>query len=253
MKESSLRKFDFIEDVEMLLFISGENTQYGESMNFSEETDPADLGEVKLVLQLSWQGGEKPSDEQQEEKQSAGDVQESEKFHDQQDAEETAGSVQATYDYLLESGDYNNYTSDWMAAPESYSIFDINQDQIPELMIHSAGDTGWSNTLLYAYDPDSQAVKMVQDIYHYADIQYSDEYKAITFSEVRSALMYGGQDYYTLDGAELTYEFSVGWESDGTHDGIGYYMYRDDTRTEISEAESDSYFGELTEIEKISL
>ena len=34
---------------------------------------------------------------------------------------------------------------------------------------------------------------MVQDIYHYADIQYSDEYKAITFSEVRSALMYGGQ------------------------------------------------------------
>ena len=48
----------------------------------------------------------------------------------------------------------------------------------------------------------------------------------ITFSEVRSALMYGGQDYYTLDGAELTYEFSVGWESDGTHDGIGYYMYQ---------------------------
>ena len=253
MKESSLRKFDFIEDVEMLLFISGENTQYGESMNFSEETDPADLGEVKLVLQLSWQEGEKNSDEQQEEKQSAGDMQESENSHDQQDAEETAGSVQETYDYLLESGDYNNYTSDWMAAPESYSILDINQDQIPEFMIHSAGDSGWSNTLLYAYDPDSQAVKMVQDIYHYADIQYSDEYKAITFSEVRSALMYGGQDYYTLDGAELTYEFSVGWESDGTHDGIGYYMYQNDTRTEISEAEIDSYFSELTEIEKISL
>ena len=92
---------------------------------------------------------------------------------------------------------------------------------------------------------------MVQDIYHYA-ISVLNEYKAITFSEVRSALMYGGQDYYTLDGAELTYEFSVGWESDGTHDGIGYYMYQDDTRTEISEAESDSYFSELTEIEKIS-
>ena len=66
-------------------------------------------------------------------------MQESENSHDQQDAEETAGSVQETYDYLLESGDYNNYTSDWMAAPEFYSILDINQDQIPELMIHSAG------------------------------------------------------------------------------------------------------------------
>ena len=248
IRESCMRCFEFVDDVEMLVLITGENNLDTYPSDYWQTLDTEELGELVLTLKLTWSDTQDRTDRQETEESSREDS-----TDDGQDAEETAGSVQETYDYLLESGDYNNYTSDWMAAPESYSILDINQDQIPELMIHSAGDSGWSNTLLYAYDPDSQAVKMVQDIYHYADIQYSDEYKAITFSEVRSALMYGGQDYYTLDGAELTYEFSVGWESDGTHDGIGYYMYQNDTRTEISEAESDSYFSELTEIEKISL
>ena len=65
--------------------------------------------------------------------------------------------------------------------------------------------------------------------------------------------MYGGQDFYALDGTELTYIFSVGWESDGTPDGIEHYIFRDNVRTEISEAESDAYFDELSDIEKTPL
>ena len=56
MKESSLRKFDFIEDVEMLLFISGENTQYGESMNFSEETRSGRPGRSKACSAIVMAG-----------------------------------------------------------------------------------------------------------------------------------------------------------------------------------------------------
>lgn len=168
-----------------------------------------------------------------------------------QDVQGTASQAQDSYDYLLESGDYKNYTSGWMAVPESYSILDINQDQIPELMIHSASDDyGWSNTLLFAYDSETQEAKMVQDIYHYLDVQYSNKYKAIAFSEMRSAIMYGGQDFYTLDGTELTCAFSVGWESTGTADNIEYYYFCDDVRTVITEAQSKAYFDELTDIEK---
>lgn len=248
IRESYMRCFEFVDDVEMLVLITGENNLDTYPADYWQTLDTEELGELVLTLKLTWSDVQDQTDGHQTEESGQKDGSDEE-----QDVEETAGAARTTYDYLLESGDYKNYTSDWMAAPESYSILDINQDQVPELMIHSADNTGWSNTLLYAYDPESQTVKMVQDIYHYADIQYSDEYKAITFSEVRSALMYGGQDYYTLDGAELTYEFSVGWESDGTHDGIGYYIYRDDKRTEISEAESDAYFGELTAVEKTNL
>ena len=153
---------------------------------------------------------------------------------------------------MLDSGDYSAYTSEWMAQAESYSILDIDQDKIPELMVHSANDGfGWSNTLLFAYDRDSQEIKLVEDIYHYADIRYSDKHKAIVYSDVRSTQMYGGQGFFTLDGTTLTAAFSVGW--DNTSGVENYFIYENGSQKEISESESDAYYSELKEIERTEL
>ena len=247
IRESWLRCFEFTDDVEMLMLITGENDLDTYPSDYWDTLDTDLLGEVVLTLRLTWDnaqdGGEDGQQTEAEEDTDGG-----------QDVQEIAAAAQESYDDLLESGDYLDYTSDWMASPESYTILDINQDQIPELMVHSAPDDyGWSNSLLFAYDSETQEAKIVQDIYHYLDIRYSNKYKAITFSETRSAIMYGGQDFYALDGTELTYIFSVGWESDGTPDGIEHYIFRDNVRTEISEAESDAYFDELSDIEKTPL
>ena len=177
-----------------------------------------------------------------------------------QDVQAAASQAQDAYDNLLDSGEYNNYISEWLTSPESYTILDINQDQIPELMVHSADDgTGWSNTLLFAYDSEAQEAKMVQDIYHYMDIRYSAKYKAIVYSDVRSSLMYGGSGFFVLDGTELTQAFSVGWDNTSYANAVNeidenhYFIFQGDTRTEITEAQNDEYFDELSDIEKTQL
>ena len=126
--------------------------------------------------------------------------------------------------------------------------------------MHSADDgTGWSNTLLFAYDSEAQEAKMVQDIYHYMDIRYSAKYKAIVYSDVRSSLMYGGSGFFVLDGTELTQAFSVGWDNTSYANAVNeidenhYFIFQGDTRTEITEVQNDEYFDELSDIEKTPL
>lgn len=245
IRESYLRCFEFTDDVEMLMLISGKNDIEGYPENYWDTMDTDELGEIKLTLKLTWAAdtSDKNESQKQEEEQDSDDG---------QDVEATAAAARKAYDDLLESKAYNDYTSEWMAEPESYSIVDINQDQIPELLVHSASDGfGWFNALLFVYDRDEQKVKMVQDIYYYAAIQYSEKYKAITFSEVRSSMMYGGRGFYTLDGTELTYAFTVGWDSEG--DRTYYFIAEGDEKKEITEAQSDAYFDELIEIQNTAL
>ena len=242
IRESGLRCFEFGDDVEMLMQVIGKNDGQGDAGIYGETGDPADLGKVILTLKLTWDETQEKNSEQDEGQNS----------DDGQDVEAAAAAARKAYDDLLESKAYNDYTSEWMAEPESYSIVDINQDQIPELLVHSASDGfGWFNALLFVYDRDEQKVKMVQDIYYYAAIQYSEKYKAITFSEVRSSMMYGGRGFYTLDGTELTYAFTVGWDSEG--DRTYYFISEADEKKEITEAQSDAYFDELTEIQNTAL
>ena len=131
--------------------------------------------------------------------------------------------------------------------------------QIPELMVHSADDAGWYNTLLYAYDTDSQQIKMIQDIPYYNSIRYSAKYKAIVYTDIRSTLMYGGSGFFVLDGGELTQAFWVGWDNSSYVTSVNeidenhYFLDQGDTRTEITEAQNAAYFDELSDIEKTPL
>lgn len=244
IRDSWVRCFEFADDVEMLMLVEGENDDSGDGLIYYETRDPADLGKVILTLKLSWDDGKDEADGE--------DAKDGQGADGSKNAEEQAEAAEDAYSDMLDSGDYSAYTSEWMAQAESYSILDIDQDKIPELMVHSANDGfGWSNTLLFAYDRDSQEIKLVEDIYHYADIRYSDKHKAIVYSDVRSTQMYGGQGFFTLDGTTLTAAFSVGW--DNTSGVENYFIYENGSQKEISESESDAYYSELTEIERTEL
>ena len=253
IRDSWLRCFEFTDDVEMLMLITGENDLDTYPSDYWDTLDTDLLGEVTLTLRLTWNDAQSEKEDQKPEE-------DGNEADENQDVQAAASQAQDAYDNLLDSGEYNNYISEWLTSPESYTILDINQDQIPELMVHSADDgTGWSNTLLFAYDSEAQEAKMVQDIYHYMDIRYSAKYKAIVYSDVRSSLMYGGSGFFVLDGTELTQAFSVGWDNtsyenwaSGT-DENHYFIFQGDTRTEITEAQNDEYFDELSDIEKTQL
>lgn len=244
IRDSWMRCFEFTDDVEMLMLIEGENSDADKAMDYWETKNPEDLGEVTLTLKLSWdeeRAAENDRDEQIGQDAGKG-----------QDKEKISQSAEKAYTAFLDKGEYDGYTSDWTAEAESYSILDINQDGVPELMVHSENDGfGWSNTLLFVYDSKSQEVKLAEDIYHYADIRYSDEHKAIVYSDVRSTQMYGGQGFFTLDGTTLTSAFSVGW--DNTSGSEHYFIYENGSQKEISESESDAYYSGLTEIVQTEL
>lgn len=244
IRDSWMRCFEFTDDVEMLMLIEGENSDADKAMDYWETKNPEDLGEVTLTLKLSWD--EERAAESDRDEQIGQDTGKA------QDKDEISQSAEKAYTAFLDKGEYDGYTSDWTAEAESYSILDINQDGVPELMVHSENDGfGWSNTLLFVYDSKSQEVKLAEDIYHYADIRYSDEHKAIVYSDVRSTQMYGGQGFFTLDGTTLTSAFSVGW--DNTSGSEHYFIYENGSQKEISKSESDAYYSELTEIEQTEL
>ena len=248
IRDSWLRCFEFTDDVEMLMLIIGENDMDIYPSDYWDTLDTDLLGKVTLTLKLTWDDAQSEKEDREQENE-----------EDTDNVQETAAAAQESYDNLLENGDYLDYTSDWMTSPESYTILDINQDQIPELMVHSADDSGWSNTLVFVYDADSRSAKMIQDIYHYFDIRYSSKYKAIVYSDLRSSRMYGGDGFFVLDGGELSCEFSVGWDNTSYVNSVNeidedhYFLYQGDTKTEITEAQNDEYFDELSDIEKTPL
>ena len=59
IRESYMRKFDFVDDTEdMLMQVTGDNDGTGDGLAFSESGDPEDLGQVVLTLKLTWENDE---------------------------------------------------------------------------------------------------------------------------------------------------------------------------------------------------
>lgn len=237
IKKSWMRCFQFIDDVEMLMLITGENTGMNRGLSYSNSIDPEELGEVVLTLKLTW-------NEETDEAESA-------ETDEGQEIQKLAESAEEAYRSILDKQEYRGYTAEWLEEPESYSIIDINQDQVPELMVHSANSLGWANTLLFVYDSADQTAKMIEDIYHYSEIRYSEVYNAIVYTDIRPAEMYGGYGFTKLENAALKDEFFVGW--DGTSGERQYYIFQGESQKGITEEEKDAYYAELTEIERTAL
>lgn len=54
IRSSWIRCFEFTDDVEMLMLITGENNGKDDIMSYYDTSDPSDLGEVILTLKLTW-------------------------------------------------------------------------------------------------------------------------------------------------------------------------------------------------------
>lgn len=160
-------------------------------------------------------------------------------------------TINKAYKNLIMGKKYKEYVNEeweWMSPFTTYALIDINQDKIPELLIDSVDDMGeWHLALVFTYNITEGKIQFVQDIYYYSEIQYSQKYKAITFSEFRPDVV-KIEDYYTTDNAELVHLFSVGWDKTVAED-YNFFNTPDMESQKISEEELKKYFSELMLIE----
>ena len=151
------------------------------------------------------------------------------------------------YEKFIQERGFQAYTDNWEAAPYSYAILDIDQNQIPELLINSATIMdAWYSTLLFTYNPDLNEVILVKDIYHYDDIRYSQNNQAIVYAESRPFPAVGGYVFYALDGIKLKFIQSVGWDTSG--DGTYSFIATSGDRRKISFEEREAIFLGLSSI-----
>lgn len=167
------------------------------------------------------------------------------------DAPDTVPSIDErtlqAYEKFIQKRGFQAYTDNWEAAPYSYAILDIDQNQIPELLINSATIMdAWYSTLLFTYNPDLNEVILVKDIYHYDDICYSQNNQAIVYAELRPFPAVGGYNFYALDGIELKSIQSVGWDTSG--DGTYSFIATSGDRRKISFEEREAILLGLSPI-----
>lgn len=161
--------------------------------------------------------------------------------------------VFSAYQKLMNEKKYRQYTDNWTAPANTYAIIDINQDNIPELLINGLeehDDWGWA--LLYTYDLSTDEVKLLENIYYYDQIRYSPKYKAIEYTELRPSRSIGSSDFYTVKDNQFVHSFSVVWEYSDSSDSREFHLSFPDENDEnksITEEESYAYNEELLQID----
>lgn len=155
--------------------------------------------------------------------------------------------VQAVYTDFLNQGQYEAYTAAWEYPAVQYAMLDVDQDQIPELLV--GGSPGeWTNTLLFTFDPESGQVQLVKDIYHYAGLFYSSRHRALVYTETRPSVSAGGQGYFVLRQGQLVSDFVIGWEPAESGQGSAYYRYEDGGKTALTETEKNAYDSQRIQV-----
>lgn len=155
------------------------------------------------------------------------------------------------YRDFLNRKEYLNYTKEWPVGAASYAIQDINQDGVPELFVQSEEQLDWYNTLLFTYNVSEEKIVFVNDIYHIHNLQYSEQYGAIAYSDFRPNQNVSVLGFYTVD-ADLKYllKFSI---CKDTSVSPNWFKVENNQQTEISENEREVYVENLKDIEFITL
>lgn len=146
---------------------------------------------------------------------------------------------------FITSKDYLKYTTNEHEL--SYVITDLNADGINELLMQCEEETEFHDMWIFAIQNDS--VSLVFEHYGFGSFRYSPSQNAIIvppeFRPFNGASNYG---FYTLDGNEMKFKFSVG-ESD-----IDKYFIRTDSGSEeITNQELSSYFTDAVNFEWIKI
>ena len=167
-----------------------------------------------------------------------------------------------TYIDFLKAQEYKSYISDWIyGEPTHYSILDIDEDGIDELIITGGDGTGFYNFTVFSYDRKSKEVYPIPNVYsdvignekegyffqNYGGLRYSPSHKALVFSELRTGSMYGGLSYFTIKNQELVSDFGIWYEYDYQTNKTTYGYSELGNRIAVDEDEYQEYLNELNE------
>lgn len=142
------------------------------------------------------------------------------------------------YMSYLKNREYENLTSNWITAPIKYALYDLDGNDILELMIIS-DDYGFGNTLILTYDPVEEKIKKVWDQYIYGGLRYHEGRKEIVYSQTKPFAGASEATFASLVNGEIVTVRSV-YQSEET-----YYTLEGKDRKEITSEEYRAYFDDL--------
>lgn len=162
-------------------------------------------------------------------------------------------SVVDMYIEFINDKVYERYIDNWVMPAIEYAILDINQDGVPELLINSELEMEWGNTLIFSYDVFLEEIVFIQDIYHFSDIRYSLQNKALVYTDIRPDTVFGVYSFDTIKDMKLNSVFTVGKDTINidTSDEQTYYFICETGKTEeiIEDEEGQEYFSELKTVD----
>ena len=141
-----------------------------------------------------------------------------------------AGDPESYFINFLNSSEYLNGASEWNAQPTEYAMLDINQDGVEELILNAAYDDDFSTAVVF---------KINMSCY---DLKYSQEYKALVYSDTRPSVMETIYGFYVIQDGNLTHSFSVEY---GQVYGV---EYDDPTVTQYTDGLTSVMFTPLSDL-----
>ena len=144
---------------------------------------------------------------------------------------------QRAFEPYIERGEMGQW---WTYSFTEYAIIDINGDGIPELIVNSTDDFGWSLALVFTYDIDQREITYVSEFYRFVSLNYSEKHRSLVFSPSRGPSFVV---FSTLDDLENGWSFSFFFDIDSESfvKSYGGFEYIRENRN-ISNEEHQSYF-----------
>lgn len=179
---------------------------------------------------------------------------------------EISGTPEERYKAFIEA---RGYEKDW--TPESssgstwivdeyditsYTIFDIDQNGIPELIVCSDPDSsGFSGKIVYTIDPNTDEIVPVtyqgEDgegcvIISYVSLAYASEYRAIVINRMKNSAMEGHKVLRAIDGVKWSDKDigEIGYSTDLETNVHTYYSTLSGKRVEMTKEEFDAMFAD---------
>ncbi len=122
---------------------------------------------------------------------------------------------------FISSRAYEEYTSGWSCEPDGYAFVDINQDGIVELIIKGSYGDDFSAAAVFKISTVDQSIINIGQFDYCYNLQYSQEYKALVYSDTRPSAEESVDNFYSIQDDSLVFGFAVCW-------GLGYGIEYDD-------------------------
>lgn len=139
--------------------------------------------------------------------------------------------------FVEEEGYYEHIPTNYNNSHMNYTIADVNQDQIPELLIYYDEGSSFYTTWLFVIEDQSAA--LVFETYGYGLFRYSSTQNALLVSpEFKPFSGTSYSPFYRLRDNQLEFAFGVGQD-------MGESFYSDgSSNTPISDSERENYFSD---------